>query len=123
MTTAAEIRQVRDWVGSAPDDLAIQQAITDTGTIKAAALSLLRQRRADMNLNMGGKLAVARDVTIEITPDQLNRVDAIIHQLEAELGTGPGQVTVARLTHRSERSLRGRRWGRDFSADAERHCW
>lgn len=106
MTLAADIRSVRNWTGRQPSDTDIQQAITDTGTLDLAALSILKQRRADM-VSQPGKLAVAGDVTVETTPAQLAALDAQIGALEKLTGTGPARVTVSTLTRRSERNSVG----------------
>lgn len=103
----AAVRAVKEWVGSLADDTQIAEALADLGQPNVAALSILRQRRADMVLNMGGSLSVYRDVTIQITAEQLAGVDLIIGQLEGVLGVGASQVSVAGLTRRSERHLRG----------------
>jgi hypothetical protein len=104
---AAEVRRVRDWVGNDPDNVAVQQALDDTGSIHAAALSILRTRRADM-VRQPGKLAMSGDATVDWTAN-MKMIDSQIAELEALAGvTGSNTVTVSRLTRTSSRACRSR---------------
>lgn len=99
----ADTRTVKEWVGALADDATIAEALVDLVDPRKAALSILRQRRADMAANMGGTLAVYRDVTISITAEQLAELDKLIAGLESILGTGDSVVSVGSLDRRSER--------------------
>jgi hypothetical protein len=100
---AAEVRQVRAWVGDEPGDVAVQQALDDTGSIHAAALIILKTRRANM-VRQPGKLSVQGDASVDWTSN-LAAINGQIGDLEQILGEGSSAVTVSRLTRTSGRSL------------------
>lgn len=91
---AASLRVIREWVGSQPDDDALDDAFDDAGTLNGAALSILRQRRAD--LLVGKAWGVPGDYYEGAA--NLSALDRQIADLEALVGTGAGVLTVGSIT-------------------------
>ncbi len=77
----AKIDQVREHVGSTPDDIAIEDALDRTeGSPLRAALRVLRLRRADL-IAGPGRLSVDQDYSREITKTQLDALDRQIAEV------------------------------------------
>jgi hypothetical protein len=104
----ALIQQVRDYVGSTPDDIAVEDVLVRTDeNVRQAALSILRRRRADL-IESPGKLSIDQDYSRETTKVQLDALDAQIAALLGEIdaedgvvgddGTGLPQMTTATLS-------------------------
>lgn len=88
MTTPLQI--AREWVGSQPDDTALQAAIDEWRSPHRAALAILRARRADM-IAQPAKWAVVDDYSQDASAN-LRALDDQIARLEAlvpEEGTDP----------------------------------
>jgi len=47
-TTSLEMAQIRDYIGATPDDGTVEQVFALRETVAATAMSILRQRRADL---------------------------------------------------------------------------
>ena len=80
------IDDVRDWVGSTPDDDTIQGVIdrydTDTEPAKRAALSILRRRRADLDGTGARSFSIDGDVSWgSVGKDALTGLDRKIAHL------------------------------------------
>lgn len=85
-----KVDQVRDHVGSEPDDIAVGDALArcEDSPLRAA-LSILRRRRSDL-IESPGKLSVDQDYSREITKVQLDALDAqiaeVVRLIDAEDG-------------------------------------
>jgi hypothetical protein len=95
---ATILAQIRDWVGSTPDDdtVALSYERSDTGNVELTALSILRKRRADL---------LSNPTSFELVGDyredrgkNLEALNAQIPELAALCGIGPDVVTTADLT-------------------------
>ncbi len=73
---------IREWVGSTPDDAAVETVYLRTGTVEAAALSILRTRRADL-VTGPVSWAVEGDYR-EDRSKNLDALDRLIARLEGE---------------------------------------
>lgn len=97
---ALTLSQIREWVGSAPDDDALEDAYTVAsstyggGTVHGAALSILRARRADLLTKTSW--GVPGDY-YEGAP-QFAAIDGQIAQLEGLLGVGSSVLATGRLS-------------------------
>lgn len=89
-----DIAAVRAWVGSTPDDDVILDALDDHASVYAAALHLLRVRRADM-VATAARFAVSGDYSQDTTAN-IKALDAQIARLEDLAGVDSS--TVATLT-------------------------
>jgi hypothetical protein len=106
--TLVKIEQVRDHVGSEPDDLAVEDALTrQEDDVLRAALSILLRRRADL-ISSPGKLSVDQDYSRETTKVQLDalneRIAEVLRLIDLEDGVEGDEdasalpaVSVARL--------------------------
>lgn len=80
--TAVDVAAVRDWVGADPDDNTIQAYLDRPATVAAAALAILRRRRADL---IGTPSQVTVDGDYSRTTDHaadLKALNTAITQLE-----------------------------------------
>lgn len=94
---AATLARIREHVGSRPDDTAVETAfgLAGNGTIEAAALSILRARRADLLLNPTA-FAVQGDYS-ENRTENLKALNARIADLESACGMGDSVLTTGLL--------------------------
>jgi hypothetical protein len=87
----AKIDEVREHVGSTPDELAIIDALDRSeDNVLRAALRILRIRRADL-ISGPGRLSVDQDYSREITKTQLDALDRqiaeVLRLIDLEDGT------------------------------------
>jgi hypothetical protein len=92
---ATTLAQIRDWVGSTPDDDTIEATFgrADTGTADLTALAILKKRRADLLAN-----PTAFELVGDYREDRgknLEALNAQIAELAALCGIGPDVVTTA----------------------------
>lgn len=96
---AAILDQVRDWVGSTPDDATIEarynQSAGDEHPVEATALAILRRRRADM-VASPAEWRLDGDYQ-QKTEANIAALDAQIADLERIVATGGGMVTTSQL--------------------------
>lgn len=80
---------VRDWVGSTPDDTAVNATLArwpdDTAAPQKAALSILRRRLADLEADPA-TMAIDGDISWSTAQDQRQAIRAKIRSLEAAVG-------------------------------------
>jgi hypothetical protein len=91
------IDDVRDWVGSVPDDATITTYLTRYAGDNAAyksALAILRRRRADLGtVQSGSKVSISGDAAVEFgTKVDLTALNDSITRLESLLATDPTVV-------------------------------
>lgn len=80
--SGADLAWIREWIGSQPDDNAVAVRLGQVdGKRSLAALSFLRQRRADL-LTDPLSYSIRGDITVN-AQGNLNALDGIILQLEA----------------------------------------
>lgn len=91
------LAQIRDLVGSQPDDDSIEATYLrdDMGTVNLAALSILRRRRSDMELapetfNVQGDYS-------QSTGKNLDALNKRIAELEALCGVGSSTLSTGQL--------------------------
>lgn len=91
----AVLRQIREWTGSTPDEVVIEDALdANDGAPLRAALSILLVRRSDL-IAAPGKKSVDSDYSREITKTQLDALDGLIDQLRATIAADEGGEDVA----------------------------
>lgn len=101
MSDEDDIEAVRDWVGATPDDGTIVGVVARAGSPHAAALSILRRRRADILaapavLSEDGGLSRTWTENLSALAAQISRLEGIVG--EAAAGPTGAAVTVGRLT-------------------------
>lgn len=103
---AAILGQIRDWVGSQPDDATVESFYSrlGNGTVETAALSILRQRRADLEANPE-TFNVQGDYS-QSTGKNLDSLNSRIGQLEALTGYGGDVLTTGVLARCDDRAGR-----------------
>lgn len=85
-----DLTWMREWIGSGPDDDAVQARLDAyDGTRTLAAISILRERRADL---LGDPLSysIRGDVTVNAAGN-LSALDSMIAQLE-DIAVGDGDL-------------------------------
>ncbi|GEM_PF-6771034 len=113
MTLDASVTHaIREWVGSQPTADLIEEAFTRTGTVEAAALSILRARRADLvNAELNPETFNVQGDYSQSTRVNIAALDADIARLEKLTGTGPDTIRVGQLVRpTNSRRLLVRRW-------------
>lgn len=94
--------KVRRWVGDKPDSPGVEEAWRFEGeSVEAAALAILRRRRASLVLTGPAEWSVDGDYSQKFTPDQVKALDATIAQLETLCPDDPandaGRLSVSYL--------------------------
>lgn len=95
---AAVLAQIRDWIGSTPDDDAVEATFNrdDLGTVNLTALAILRQRRADLE-NGPDSFEVVGDYKETTIGKAFESLNTRIAELEAVTGTGSSMLTAGQL--------------------------
>lgn len=97
MTDAQDIRTIRRWVGSTPDDQALlDELAAAAGDPLAAALQILEVRRADMEAR-AAQLAVPDDYSRTVAQWQIDRLTEKIDRLTQLIAEAAGTVAVSEL--------------------------
>lgn len=85
---SAAVDAVRQWIGSEPDDFAVEQALADHGSPEATALAILRVRYADL-VASPHSFSVPGEYSETNGKDQLEALRRQIATLENKLGIEP----------------------------------
>lgn len=95
---AAVLAQIRDWVGSTPDDDTVEAVFNrdDVGTVNLAALAILRQRRADLE-NGPDSFEVVGDYKETTIGKAFESLSNRIAELETLTGASTQALTAGQL--------------------------
>lgn len=95
---ADDLAAIREHVGSTPTDVELETRWDRLGTVASVALSVLRERLADMlarpaDLSVDGDYRESYQANLRILREQVATLEAAVAS-----GGSPGVVHVARLT-------------------------
>jgi hypothetical protein len=81
--SAAELAEIRSYVGSAPDDDVLNEAWDRLLSVNAVALEVLRKRLADFqaspgSLSVAGDFSQSTDVNMRLLADQVADLEAAV---------------------------------------------
>lgn len=98
------LAEIRELIGSQPDDVAVEvvydrkaaMGVADDLLVASTALSILRQRRAELLLTPAS-FSVPGDYS-QSTGDNIRALDGLIADLEDQTGEGGAVFTTSQLT-------------------------
>jgi hypothetical protein len=100
--TDTELAEIRDEVGSEPDDATVDAFFDELGATVLVSLRVLRRRRGDL---LGKPKSFTLTGVLSVTNGEIELLDAHIRRLEARAASlgledpgSSGGVTVTRLT-------------------------
>lgn len=93
MLTVEQLAEIREWVGSTPDDATVEATFDALGGVRDTIRRILRMRRADMIANPS-QFAIPGEYS-QSTVQNLKSIDELLAELEtADLETEVASVTV-----------------------------
>lgn len=90
--TAEQLAEIREWVGSTPDDVTVSATFDALGGVRDTIRRILRMRRADLIANPS-QFAIPGEYS-QSTVANLKAIDSLLEQLD----TAPLDTEVASAT-------------------------